>query len=217
MKSKEDITSYSLGLDIAKGIQDLAKDTNLNPEIILKGFADGMDDKKDLLSEEEARQALAEFQKQMQAIERKRQQEEMARMEEEMKKQGEVNKKAGEAFLKANKSKSGVKTLPSGLQYQVIKAGTGKTPTAADQVETHYRGTLIDGSEFDSSHKRNKTVVFPVNGVISGWTEALQLMKEGGQWRLFIPPQLAYGERGAGGIIGPNATLIFDIELIAVK
>lgn len=122
-----------------------------------------------------------------------------------------------EKFLMENKAKEDVKTLPSGLQYKVIKDGTGKTPKLTDTVSTHYRGTLLDGTEFDSSYKRNEPAEFPVSGVIKGWTEALQLMKEGAKWVLYVPPKLAYGERGAGGIIGPNETLIFEIELLKVK
>ena len=130
---------------------------------------------------------------------------------------GEQNKKEGEAFLSANKKKEGVVTLPSGLQYQVIKPGTGKKPKAADTVTVHYRGTLISGKEFDSSYRRGKPVTFPVNGVIRGWIEALQLMQEGAKWQLFIPSDLAYGQRGAGPDIGPNATLVFEVELISVQ
>ena len=122
-----------------------------------------------------------------------------------------------EKFLMENKAKEGVKTLPSGLQYKVIKDGDGKTPTLTDTVSTHYRGTLLDGSEFDSSYKRNKPAEFPVSGVIKGWTEALQLMKEGAKWTLYVPAKLAYGERGFPPVIGPNETLIFEIELLKVK
>ena len=122
-----------------------------------------------------------------------------------------------EKFLMENKTKDGVITLPSGLQYKVIKDGDGKTPKLTDTVVTHYRGTLLDGSEFDSSYKRNEPAEFPVSRVIKGWTEALQLMKEGSKWILYVPPKLAYGERGAGGLIGPNETLIFEIELLKVK
>jgi len=127
------------------------------------------------------------------------------------------NQKEGEVFLAENKKKKGVITLPSGLQYQVIKEGTGKIPKATDTVTTHYRGTLIDGTEFDSSYKRGEPASFPVNGVIKGWTEALQLMKVGSKWQLFIPSNLAYGPQGAGQAIGPNATLIFEIELLSIK
>ncbi len=118
--------------------------------------------------------------------------------------------------LAENKKKEGVKTLPSGLQYKVIKEGTGKTPKATDTVVTQYKGTLVNGTEFDSSYKRGEPATFPVNGVIRGWTEALQLMKEGSTWQIVVPPELAYGEQGAGPI-GPNATLIFEVELVSVK
>jgi len=123
----------------------------------------------------------------------------------------------GEKFLAENAKKEGVKTLPSGLQYKVILPGSGKTPKATDSVTTHYRGTLVDGTEFDSSYKRGEPATFPVSGVIAGWTEALQLMKEGAKWQLVLPPSLAYGERGVGRDIGPNATLIFEVELIKVQ
>jgi FKBP-type peptidyl-prolyl cis-trans isomerase FklB len=129
----------------------------------------------------------------------------------------EKNKKEGEAFLAENAKKEGVVTLPSGLQYKIIQQGSGRKPKLTDEVTTHYRGTLLDGTEFDSSYKRGEPTSFPVNGVISGWTEALQLMPVGSKWQLFIPSNLAYGMRGAGGTIGPNAALIFDIELIAIK
>lgn len=130
---------------------------------------------------------------------------------------GQKNQKEGEAFLAANGKKPGVKTLPSGLQYEVIKAGAGKQPAATDTVTVHYKGTLINGTEFDSSYKRGQPASFPLNQVIKGWTEGVQLMKEGAKYRFFIPPQLAYGARGAGGLIGPNSTLIFDVELISVQ
>jgi FKBP-type peptidyl-prolyl cis-trans isomerase FklB len=123
----------------------------------------------------------------------------------------------GRKFLQANKTKEGVVELSSGLQYKIIQAGNGKSPSAEDTVEVNYRGTLIDGTEFDSSYKRGQSISFKVTGVIKGWTEALQLMKEGAKWQLFIPSELAYGTRGSGGTIGPNATLIFDVELIKVK
>jgi len=129
----------------------------------------------------------------------------------------EKQKQRGEAFLAENKKKEGVKTLPSGLQYKVVKAGSGKKPKLDDTVTVQYRGTLIDGTEFDSSFRRGQPATFPVSGVIPGWTEALPLMEEGAKWQLFIPPKLAYGERGAGGLIGPNATLIFEVELISIQ
>jgi FKBP-type peptidyl-prolyl cis-trans isomerase FklB len=130
---------------------------------------------------------------------------------------GGTNKQAGDAFLAANKSKEGVVTLPSGLQYKILKAGTGPKPTVSDSVVCNYRGTLLDGKEFDSSYKRGQPATFPVGRVIKGWTEALQLMPVGSKWQLFIPSDLAYGASGAGGDIGPNATLIFEVELISIQ
>jgi FKBP-type peptidyl-prolyl cis-trans isomerase len=129
----------------------------------------------------------------------------------------EANQKEGDAFLAANKDKEGVVTLPSGLQYKILKQGDGPKPTAADSVVCNYRGTFINGAEFDSSYKRGQPLTFPVRGVIKGWTEALQLMPVGSKWQLFIPSNLAYGPRGAGGVIPPSATLIFDVELISIQ
>src|SRR5438309_9145950 len=134
-----------------------------------------------------------------------------------MKQAGENNKKEGEAFLAANKSKPGVVTLPSGLQYKIVKPGTGPKPAATDTVVANYRGTLINGTEFDSSYKRGEPLTIPVSGVIKGWTEALQLMPVGSKWELYIPSDLAYGARGAGADIGPNSTLIFEIELLSIQ
>jgi FKBP-type peptidyl-prolyl cis-trans isomerase FklB len=130
---------------------------------------------------------------------------------------GDANKKEGEAFLADNKSKEGVVALPSGLQYKVLKEGNGPKPTATDSVVCNYRGTLINGTEFDSSTKHGGPATFPVNGVIKGWTEALQLMPVGSKWQLFVPSDLAYAERGAGADIGPNATLIFEVELVSIQ
>ena len=134
-----------------------------------------------------------------------------------MQQEGETNKKDGDAFLAANKTKPGVVTLPSGLQYKILTTGTGPKPTATDSVVCNYRGTLIDGTEFDSSYKRGQPATFPVNGVIKGWTEALQLMPVGSKWQLFVPPDLAYGTRGAGNEIPPNSTLIFEVELQSIQ
>jgi FKBP-type peptidyl-prolyl cis-trans isomerase FklB len=143
-----------------------------------------------------------------------------AQQKKDMEKQAAVAKKnldAGQAFLEANKKKEGVVTLPSGLQYKVVTEGKGKQPKSTDTVVAHYRGTLINGTEFDSSYQRNEPATFPVGGVIKGWQEALPLMKEGAKWQVYIPSDLAYGPRGAGGDIGPNEVLIFDIELLSVK
>jgi FKBP-type peptidyl-prolyl cis-trans isomerase FklB len=161
---------------------------------------------KTLMTPEEAQAALMEVQNDL----RKKQQ-------EKMQVAGEANKKEGDAFLAANKSKEGVVTLPSGLQYKILTAGTGAKPSASDSVVCNYRGTLINGTEFDSSYKRGQPATFPVSGVIKGWTEALQLMPVGSKWQLFIPAALAYGDRGAGGEIGPSATLIFEVELMSIQ
>jgi FKBP-type peptidyl-prolyl cis-trans isomerase FklB len=134
-----------------------------------------------------------------------------------MQQAGETNKKQGDAFLAANKGKEGVVTLPSGLQYKILSAGTGPKPATSDSVVCNYRGTLIDGTEFDSSYKRGQPATFPVGGVIKGWTEALQLMPVGSKWQLFVPSELAYGERGTGADIGPNAVLIFEVELLSIQ
>ena len=181
-------------------------DVAINPDALAAAMKDIFAGAKPQLTDEEVQQVMQDFQKKMMA-------KQMAAREEGLAK----NKGEGEKFLAENKKKEGVKTTASGLQYKVIKDGTGKTPKATDTVKTHYRGTLINGTEFDSSYKRGEPAEFPVNGVIKGWTEALQLMKEGAKWQLFIPSNLAYGERGAGQAIGPNATLIFDIELLDIE
>ena len=202
-KDQKDKVSYIIGLDIGANLKKQAVD--INPDILIKGVKDALSGNKPSLTEQEINSTIAAFQKEM-----KEKQEEM------MKKAGEKNKKEGEVFLAGNKKKEGVVTLPSGLQYKVIKNGNGKKPKLTDTVTTNYKGTLIDGTEFDSSYKRGQPASFQVNGVIAGWTEALQRMEEGAKWQLFVPSQLAYGERGAGPI-GPHATLIFEIELISVQ
>ena len=204
LKNQKDKVSYIIGMEMGKNFKKQSID--IDPDILTRGIKDAISGGKPLLTEQEVQETMATFQKEM-----------MAKQEELAKKLGEKNKKEGEAFLAENKKKEGVKTLPSGLQYKVVKAGTGKKPKLNDTVTTHYRGTLIDGTEFDSSYRRGQPVSFPVAGVIPGWTEALQLMEEGAKWQLFIPPNLAYGERGAGRDIGPNATLIFEIELISIQ
>ena len=204
LKNQKDKVSYGLGMEVGKNLKRQSID--VNPDILTRGIKDAISGDKALMTDQEIQESLTAFQKERRAMQ-----------EEEMKKIGEKNGKEGEAFLVGNKKKEGVKTLPSGLQYKVIKAGTGKKPKSTDTVTTHYRGTLIDGTEFDSSYKRGQPAVFPVHGVIPGWTEALQLMEEGAKWQLFIPPKLAYGERGAGQAIGPNATLIFEVELISIQ
>ena len=204
LKSEREKLSYSVGMDIGANLKRQSID--VDAELLTKGFRDSYTGAKTLLTEEESRQAIQNFQKQM-----------MAKQAEAAKQMAEKNKAEGEKFLAENGKKDGVKTLTSGLQYKVITPGTGKSPKSTDTVTTHYKGTLIDGTEFDSSYTRNQTATFPVSGVIPGWTEGLQLMKEGGKYMLFVPSNLAYGERGAGRDIGPNATLVFEVELISVQ
>ncbi len=204
LETPKDKLSYAIGMNVGKNLQRQSID--VDPAILMQGLKDTMAGGKTLLTEQEAQSVLTE----MQAEAHKKQ-------EEKMKLAGEANKKEGEAFLAANKTKEGVVTLPSGLQYKIIKAGTGPKPTATDSVVCNYRGTLIDGKEFDSSYKRGEPATFPVNGVIKGWTEALQLMPVGSKWQLFVPADLAYGSRGAGPDIGPDSTLIFEVELMSIQ
>jgi FKBP-type peptidyl-prolyl cis-trans isomerase FklB len=204
LKSEKEKISYSIGMDIGGNLK--RGSVEVDPDLLARGLKDSYVGGKTLLTEDQARQAIADFQKTL-----------MAKQAETMKKLSEKNKADGEKFLAENAKKEGVKVLSSGLQYKEITPGTGKSPKAADNVTTHYKGTLIDGTEFDSSYKRGQPATFPVSGVIAGWTEALQLMKEGAKWQLFVPSRLAYGERGAGQVIGPNATLVFEVELISVK
>jgi FKBP-type peptidyl-prolyl cis-trans isomerase FklB len=203
-KTPKDKVSYALGMNIGANLH--RQSIEVDPNLLLQGLQDALAGSKTLLSEDEARAALTELQNDI----RKKQQEKMQQA-------GETNKKQGDAFLAANKAKEGVVTLPSGLQYKILTAGTGPKPTASDSVVCNYRGTLIDGKEFDSSYKRGQPATFPVGGVIKGWTEALQLMPVGSKWQLFIPSELAYGERGTGADIGPNATLIFEVELLSIQ
>jgi len=200
----QDKLNYAFGYSLGKNFK--SQGIEINVDMLVKGMKDALSDSKISVSQQEMSGVLKNFQR-----------EHMAKRMAARQALTEKNIKAGQAFLAENKTKDGVVTLPSGLQYKVITPGTGKTPKATDKVKTHYRGTLIDGTEFDSSYKRGKPTTFPVKSVIKGWTEALQLMKEGAKWQLFIPPDLAYGKRGAGNKIGANATLIFDIELISIE
>jgi FKBP-type peptidyl-prolyl cis-trans isomerase FklB len=203
LKTDKDKTSYALGMNAGTNFKQQSID--INTDVFVRGLKDVLSGAKPLLTDDEMRSTLTVLQKEM-----------MAKQTEKMQALGAKNKKEGEAFLTENKKKEGVITLPSGLQYKIIKEGTGKMPKAADTVTTNYRGALIDGTEFDSSYKRGEPATFPVNGVIPGWTEALQLMKTGSKWQLFIPSNLAYGERGTGPV-APNAVLLFDVELISIK
>ncbi len=200
LESEKQKFSYAVGVQIG---QDLKRNgMEIEADAVAMAIDDVFSGKPSKLTVPEMQALFADFQK------REAAKKELA---------GKMNREEGEKFLAENKGKEGVVELPSGLQYKVITAGTGKQPTATDTVTVHYRGTLINGTEFDSSFKRGEPATFPVNGVIKGWTEALQLMKEGAKWQLFIPSDLAYDSRGAGGNIGPNTMLMFDVELLSVK
>ena len=196
--------SYAIGLNIGKSIKQQPLDLDLTS--LLRGIKDAVTGATPALSDADVEAALKVMQAQAQQ-----------KHDAEMQKLGEANMKEGEAFLGANKAQDGVVTTASGLQYKILTAGTGAKPAASDTVVCNYKGTLINGNEFDSSYKRGKPAEFPVGGVIKGWTEALQMMPVGSKWQLFIPSDLAYGPRGAGGVIGPNQTLIFEVELISIK
>ncbi|HUJ96552.1 MAG TPA: FKBP-type peptidyl-prolyl cis-trans isomerase [Terriglobales bacterium] len=204
LKTPKDKLSYAIGADLGTKLHNQSID--VDPAILARALRDALSASKPSMTPEEVRATLMDVQSQMR-------QKQMAAAKEA----GEKNLKEGAAFLAENKTKEGVVTLPSGLQYKILKAGDGAKPTAADTVVCNYRGTLIDGTEFDSSYKRGQPASFPVGGVIKGWTEALQLMPVGSKWQLFIPPDMAYGEHGAGGAIGPNSTLIFEVELLSIQ
>jgi FKBP-type peptidyl-prolyl cis-trans isomerase FklB len=204
LKTQKEKASYALGMNIAAGLSKQSVD--IDADSLARGVKDAWAGGKTLLTAEEAQAALAELQSEV------RQQQEA-----ENQKLGEANMKEGAEFLAANKTKEGVVALASGLQYKILTEGTGAKPSASDTVVCNYRGTLVNGTEFDSSYKRGQPASFPVGQVIKGWTEALQLMAVGSKWQLFIPPDLAYGPRGAGGVIGPNATLIFEVELLSIQ
>ena len=201
-KTTKEKVSYSIGINLGKDMKMRMKELDINQAFLLEGIRDALNGSITAMSENEMETTLAAFQKEMM---------------EKLQALAEKNKKDGEAFLTANKKKDGVITLPSGLQYKILKTGSGPKPTASQTVTCNYRGTLIDGKEFDSSTRYNKPAEFPVGKVIPGWVEALQLMPVGSKWQLFIPSDLAYGPNGQGQMIGPNATLIFDIELLSIK
>ncbi|MBI5383438.1 MAG: FKBP-type peptidyl-prolyl cis-trans isomerase [Verrucomicrobia bacterium] len=203
LKEGKEKISYSIGMSIGSSLK--AQGADVDPDVLVKGIRDTLAGKT-VINEQEMRTTLMTWQTE---IRNKR--------TEQQKVQGEKNKKEGEDFLGANAKKEGVVTLPSGLQYKVLASGKGKTPTTNDTVRAHYKGTLIDGTEFDSSYTRGQPFITPVTRVIKGWTEALTKMKVGDKWQLFIPPALAYGERGAGAKIGPNAALIFEMELLGIE
>jgi FKBP-type peptidyl-prolyl cis-trans isomerase len=206
LKTRKDSISYAYGMQIGQSLMSQPDYKGLfDVNMLVKGIQDS-EMGKEKLTQEQYQALLISFQMEMQ--------------KKQQAKQGasaEGNKKEGAEFLAKNKTRKEVKETASGLQYEVIKAGTGKSPSATDKVKVHYKGTLIDGTVFDSSYDRGEPIEFPLNGVIAGWTEGLQLMKEGGQFKFYIPSDLAYGDRGAGGTIGPGATLIFEVELLEVK
>jgi FKBP-type peptidyl-prolyl cis-trans isomerase FklB len=204
LKTQKDKISYTIGTNIGENFKKQGIDVDAN--LLLKGINDGLAGKKYLLPDDEMKEVMMGLQKEM-----------MAKQSAEFAKLAEKNKKESEEFLAANKTKDSVITLPDGLQYKVLREGTGRMPTKNDTVVVNYQGRLIDGTVFDDSYQRGEPITFPLSGVIPGWIEALQLMKEGSKWQLFIPSDLAYGERGAGQHIGPNEALIFDVELLKIK
>jgi FKBP-type peptidyl-prolyl cis-trans isomerase FklB len=208
LKTQKDKVSYALGMSMGKdlGAKLHQGSVEVDQAILLRGVKDALSGSKLLLTDDEVKTVFA----QLNAEVRKR-------LEEKARIAGDANKKEGDEFLAANKTKDGVVALPSGLQYKILTEGTGAKPTLTNSVTCNYRGTLISGIEFDSSYKRGQPATFQVNGVIKGWTEALQLMPVGSKWQLFIPGELAYGERGPNPQIGPNSTLIFEVELLSIQ
>ncbi|MGB5156738.1 FKBP-type peptidyl-prolyl cis-trans isomerase [Desulfobacterium sp. N47] len=204
VKTPKDKMNYAIGVNIANNLKYQGGD--FDPALVMKGFNDVFNNEKLLLNDEDIRLSMSMYHT---GLKRKQAKERALAADK--------NRKEGEDFLEKNKNKEGVITTPSGLQYRIIKAGKGKKPTDTDTVKCNYRGTLINGVEFDSSYRRGKPAEFKVSGVIPGWTEALKLMQAGSRWQIFVPSKLAYGERGASSLIGPNAALIFEIELIDIK
>jgi len=203
LKTEKDKISYGIGVDTARNLKRQEVDFDL--DLVVKGLKDGLAGDKLLIPQKELRRMMNDFQMEVRR-----------KVAAQMRTAADGNKKKGEAFLAENKTKPGVVTLPSGLQYQILKAGTGPKPTVADSVAVRYRGTLLDGTEFDGTE--DQPAIFKVKGgVIGGWTEALQQMPAGSKWKLFIPPPLAYGARGVGRDIGPNETLVFELELVNIK
>jgi FKBP-type peptidyl-prolyl cis-trans isomerase FklB len=194
--------SYGIGMNL--GMQWRDQEVDVDPDIFLRGMKDAMAGGPMQLSEEQMRQTLTAYQDEHRTRQMLKRQQQAA-----------INLEQSRKFLEQNKQQPGVVELPSGLQYTILEKGEGESPKATDQVTVHYRGTLIDGTEFDSSHQRGQPAQFGVSNVIAGWTEGLQLMSPGAKYRFFIPPSLGYGERGSGRLIGPNAALIFDVELIS--
>ncbi len=204
LKDEKDKVSYSLGFRFGENMQ--FQKTDLNLDVYMSGLRDALEGKEPRMTEEEIRTTITNLQQQLAASQQKAQQEQAGK-----------NLSEGKAYLEENAKKEGVKTQPSGLQYKILSEGSGRTPKKSDMITVHYRGTFINGTEFDSSYGRGQPQTFRVDGVIPGWTEALQLMKEGAKWQVFIPPQLAYGERGMPPRIPPNSVLVFEVELISIQ
>lgn len=204
LKNDKDKLSYSIGIDLGKNFQK--QGISVNPEALAKGMQDGMTGGKQLLTDQQMKEVLTKFQKDL-----------MEKRTADFNKKAEDNKKEGQTFLDKNKKKDGVVTLPSGLQYKILKEGKGKKPNKEDTVTVEYTGRLISGEVFDSTEKSGKPATFKLSQVIPGWTEALQLMPEGSTWEIYVPSDLAYGPRSVGGPIGPNETLIFKIRLVDIK
>ena len=204
LKNQKEKVSYIIGLGIGKNFKQQAM--NIDPDAFTKGLRDALAGANPVLTSQEINETMAAFKNEM-----------AAKQKELVRTVGEKNKKEGEAFLAENKKRPEVKSLASGLQYKVLQAGKGKKPRLTDTVTVHYKGTLINGKEFENSYQKGQSSSFAVNNVIPGWTEALQMMEAGSKWQLFIPSQLAYGEQGRMPVIEPNATLIFEIELLAIQ
>lgn len=203
-KTQKEKLSYAIGMEMGKGVK--SQQIDVDPDLVMRGLKDALSDAKSQMSEDELRQVITSLQQEIR--QKQMQQQEAAATE---------NKTKGDAFLADNAKKQGVVSLPDGLQYKILTAGQGKKPAESDTVLCNYKGTFIDGTEFDSSTRAGKPVPFEVKNVIKGFQEVLQLMPVGSKWQVFVPSSLAYGERGAGGVIGPNATLIFEIELVGIQ
>ena len=203
LKTDKDKQSYAMGMNLGLGLH--RQGLTLDPALVARGMKDAMAGGKTALTEEEARAALTKLRGDVQQ-----------KMDAKNKEESSANRKEGEVFLASNKSKEGVQSLPDGLEYKIIKAGDGPKPAATDSVTCNYRGTLINGKEFDSSYKRGQPATFPLGGVIKGWTEALQMMPVGSKWELYIPADLAYGDHPPGADIPPGSTLIFEVELLSI-
>jgi FKBP-type peptidyl-prolyl cis-trans isomerase len=204
LKTQQDKVNYGIGVGVARNFKNQGMEVNL--DLVIRGMRDALSGGPLQMTEAELEKIMGAFQQELHQ-----------KQAQAAKLSAETNKKEGATFLAENAKKEGIKVLPSGLQYRILKAGDGKTPSGADSVQCNYRGYFIDGKEFDNSYKRGESITLKVQGgVIAGWTEALKLMPVGSKWQIFLPPQLAYGEKGAGSQIGPNMTLIFEIELLAL-